>query len=178
MKPSLRTHWIHVRNQIQTARRKQAETQLFKELKLLTKGTYTVLSFTSFRSEISMTAFNEYLAYNDRLCLPKMHENQLQLYKVQSIHSHCVPNVWGILEPAPALCERVSEEEILVALVPGLSFDSNKHRLGYGKGYYDRLLSSLKASARTYGIGFKEQYSEIPLPTEAHDISLDHLLLF
>lgn len=178
MKQTLRTYWIQIRSQIKPYRRHQAELNLFEGLKTLTKDSRAVLSFFSFRNEISMDRLNDYLADNNQLCLPKVHEEQLQLYRVRSPRAQCKLNVWGILEPDPAQCETIANSEISTVLVPGLAFDSQLHRLGYGKGYYDRLLSQLNRSTNIFGVGFKEQFSENLLPVEAHDRALHRLLLF
>lgn len=178
MKRALRDHWISIRSQIQKSRREETQSKLFKELTQQTENFRSVLSFFSFRNEISMDEFNDYLAKNGKLCLPKIHEEHLDLYRVEEVDHQCVPNAWGIVEPDPALCEKIVEDEIFLAFIPGIAFDSQYHRLGYGKGFYDRLLARLNDSTLTYGIGFKEQYSQTLLPIEAHDISLNRLLLF
>ncbi len=60
-------------------------------------------------------------------------------------------------------------------LVPGLAFSENGHRLGYGSGYYDRLL--VGRSIETWGIGFVEQL--VPsLPLDPWDQGLTRLYLF
>lgn len=48
---------------------------------------------------------------------------------------------FGVMEPIPERCERVSDESHGFCLVPGFSFDVQGFRLGYGGGYYDRFLS-------------------------------------
>ncbi len=176
MKQGLRDHWIQVRSHIPRDRREEAEQRLYSELKSLTENHVAVLSFFSFRNEISMHKLNEDLATNSKLLLPKVHEKQLQLYKVVDPKAQCVPNVWGVLEPDPAQCERMDEAAFSLVFVPGLAFDQERHRLGYGKGYYDRLLENVVA--QKVGIGFKEQLSPTPLPIDPHDISLDQILLF
>lgn len=67
--------------------------------------------------------------------------------------------------------------QIFCILVPGLGFDSNLMRIGYGKGYYDRLLILAKTQLK-WGIGFKEQMLEENLPCEPHDQKLDTLYVF
>jgi 5-formyltetrahydrofolate cyclo-ligase len=62
-------------------------------------------------------------------------------------------------------------------IVPLLGFDRERHRLGYGGGFYDRFLHSLQTNAKQkphfVGIGFWCQFVEQGLLAEAHDIRLD-----
>lgn len=62
---------------------------------------------------------------------------------------------WGVPEPAPELAPRTLDAATLV-LVPGLAFDRQGHRLGMGKGYYDRALATLALPVR-FGFAFEFQ---------------------
>lgn len=63
-----------------------------------------------------------------------------------------------------------------VVLVPGVAFDAQKNRLGFGKGYYDRFLAQCcSSSVCCIGLGFEYQIVS-DVPVEKHDISLDYLL--
>ena len=75
----------------------------------------------------------------------------------------------GILEPAAA--EIVSPKEVEVWLVPGLAFTRNGKRLGYGGGWYDRLLADAPKDAVKLGIAHVFQVVD-DLPSEPHDILL------
>lgn len=66
-----------------------------------------------------------------------------------------------------------SVEEIEVIVVPGVAFDRKGHRLGRGKGFYDRLLASAKATK--IGIGYEFQLVD-ELPSESHDIPMDIII--
>lgn len=67
-------------------------------------------------------------------------------------------------------------EEIDVVLTPGLAFDPTcGHRMGRGKGYYDRLFSSEKFRARKIGIAFEMQCLT-GIPMDSHDIPVDELV--
>lgn len=68
------------------------------------------------------------------------------------------------------------KNEIALILVPGLGFTASNYRIGYGKGYYDRLLASLP-HCPSFGLGFKEQLVE-SLPIESTDYPVSHLYLF
>ncbi len=72
----------------------------------------------------------------------------------------------GIKEPEG---ETVSPEKIDIVIVPGVAFDKKGHRLGYGKGYYDRFLS--KTKAKKIGLAYDFQIVE-ELPAEEHDVPL------
>jgi 5-formyltetrahydrofolate cyclo-ligase len=77
---------------------------------------------------------------------------------------------FGALEPSGNNPVPVNQLDLIV--VPGLGFDARGRRLGRGKGFYDRLLST--ASGVKCGICFDEQLlAEIPV--EPHDVLLDFL---
>jgi len=65
-------------------------------------------------------------------------------------------------------------EELDLALIPGIGFDTRGRRLGYGKGYYDRLLEG--RTVPTLGIGFDFQIQKSALPESKSDVVLDALL--
>lgn len=61
-----------------------------------------------------------------------------------------------------------------LAIIPGMAFDSEGHRLGRGKGYYDRLLPRLTLAYRL-GICFPFQLQE-EVPHEEHDVRMDEVI--
>ena len=79
-------------------------------------------------------------------------------------------NSYGILEPIGGVI--VDLLSIQVAFVPLLAFDSKGHRLGYGKGFYDRFLASCSQSIYKIGLSF---FNPLPRPLSIHkrDIPLD-----
>ena len=80
----------------------------------------------------------------------------------------------GILEPAEA--EIVSPKEVGVWLVPGLALTRNGKRLGYGGGWYDRLLAEASKDAVKLGIAHAFQVVD-DLPSEPHDILLSKVVV-
>lgn len=134
-----------------------------------------VLSYSSFGSEFDMQAINQQLAKEGRLTLPRMEKDHLIAYLVGNLHD-CIKNKWGIHEPDPKKCLLADELKIDAVLVPAICFDSTHHRLGYGKGFYDKLLPQLKR-AQTIGIGYLEQLWTGPLPRGPLDHPLDEILL-
>jgi 5-formyltetrahydrofolate cyclo-ligase len=63
-------------------------------------------------------------------------------------------------------------DEIDLILVPGLAFSQDRHRLGRGGGFFDKLLSGPAKNAFKLGICFSFQMLE-QIPTETHDVVMD-----
>ena len=170
-KASLRTRYLKIRGAISSARRKEAAQGL---LDLLEPERGTILSFSSVGSEIDCSWLNELLAKRKQLVLPRCDGNQLQLHSVSDL-AHLKVGSYGLLEPNPAHCPEVKLSLIDLILVPGIVFDAEGYRIGYGKGFYDRLLAD--ASAKTVGIGFLEQKIDGTLPRDSWDVPVQTLLL-
>ena len=81
-----------------------------------------------------------------------------------------VPGAMKIPEPVPA-ASRVAPTSIDFFVVPGLAFDAAHRRLGYGKGFYDRVLAAAPAAAKV-GVAFDLQLVD-EVPATAADVTLD-----
>ena len=79
---------------------------------------------------------------------------------------------WGI--PVPQESVRVTSTKIQVVFVPLLAYDKSGHRLGFGKGFYDRFLASLDQPVLKLGLSFFAPEERIPV--EPHDIPLDYCI--
>lgn len=67
----------------------------------------------------------------------------------------------------------ISLENPDLTLVPGLTFDKSKNRIGYGGGYYDKFL----ANSKTTSLGlFMSPFESLEIPTEEYDMDLDYIL--
>jgi 5-formyltetrahydrofolate cyclo-ligase len=86
--------------------------------------------------------------------------------------SDLVAGKFGIREPRES-CPIIPLNRLDFVLVPGVAFDLNGHRLGRGKGYYDRLLADTAGS--TCGVAFDQQIVS-QVPSESHDVRLSCIL--
>ena len=94
-------------------------------------------------------------------------ELELRIYEGESSLS-C--GAFGIMEPTGPRFAEEHYPDIQLALIPGMAFDRAGHRLGRGKGYYDRLLPKLTA-ARLQGVCFPFQL--LPsVPSDVHDVAV------
>ncbi len=81
---------------------------------------------------------------------------------------------YGILEPTGSLFPSPRYPQISLAIIPGVAFDKDGHRLGRGKGYYDRLLPRLTGACKV-GICWHFQLLD-HIPTEDHDITMNRIV--
>ena len=80
----------------------------------------------------------------------------------------------GIREPQERV--PVSPVEVDAFILPGLAFDLQGGRLGYGAGIYDTILSQARKSAPKIALCYDWQVLEEPLPLEPHDVRMDYLV--
>lgn len=87
------------------------------------------------------------------------------------------PGYRGIPEPGLQLSASavLSPGDLEVAVVPGLVFDLNGHRLGYGGGFYDRFLAVDAPRALRVGLAYSGQVVE-QIAAQSHDVPMDMLI--
>ena len=85
------------------------------------------------------------------------------------------PGSYGILEPRPELVRLFDLNRLDLVLVPGIAFDRRGHRLGRGKGYYDRFLKTLPPHVKCFGLAFDFQIVQ-SVPTDEFDMSVDRII--
>lgn len=106
---------------------------------------------------------------NIRMVVPKVEPvNKLGHYFL-SRSTKLVPNVWGIPEPVDGMAADI--EDIDLVIVPMVIFDKQGHRIGYGKGYYDRFLAACSATTRKVGLCYFDPVEAIAI--EPTDIPMD-----
>ncbi|GAA4433520.1 5-formyltetrahydrofolate cyclo-ligase [Bremerella cremea] len=106
-------------------------------------------------------------------CLPG---NELGLFRLEDL-GELERGAFGIREPREELRANrlVGPQDISLALIPGVAFDHTGNRIGYGKGYFDRLLMQLPDDCRQIGLAFDCQlFAEIPV--ETHDIPMHQII--
>ena len=134
------------------------------------RAAHTVLLFYSFGSEVETSAMADRVhAEGKRLLLPYLEEERMEAGEVLP-EDELIPSTYGPREPARRVA--VDPAEVDVVIAPGLAFDREGYRLGYGGGHYDRYLHRMGSGAVRIGIGFAGQVVE-RVPREAGDERLD-----
>ena len=136
-----------------------------------------VLAYCGFGSELDTgQLLRAVLASGKTLWLPKVNRaaGRLNVYRVEQLDTQLRAGVWGIREPDPSVCEEGALDRVDLVLVPGVAFDRRGGRLGYGQGYYDRLLAGT-ANATVVAGAFEVQVVD-SVPRELHDIPMQRLV--
>jgi len=133
----------------------------------------TVLLYHSLPDEVFTHVLLEKYREAKRILLPVVDGERLRLRAYRGAE-HIAAGSYSIGEPEGEDFLRYGEIEL--AVVPGMAFDADGHRVGRGKGYYDRLLASPALSA-LYKIGICFPFQLFPqVPAEAFDVSMDEVI--
>ena len=133
-----------------------------------------VLAYASFGSELATDEFLRRVLDDGKvLLLPWVGRGGLGLYEVRDVVRDLAPGTWGIREPVPNRCPNADPASVGFALVPGLAFDRSGRRLGYGGGFYDRLLSGGLTGGTPLVSGAFEVQMVDEVPVDPHDELVD-----
>ncbi len=180
VKASLRRRYIEVRDGLFAAGSEAFSAAIIARLRSLPeyRAARSVLATLSIGKEWDTRPFAEgVLADGKMLVLPRVVKKprSLELYAVADLARDLVPGVWGIEEPDPARCRRVEFRDVDFALVPALAVDREGFRLGYGAGYFDRLLSG-SPPGQFRVVALPAPLVVEGLPREAHDVAVDAVM--
>jgi 5-formyltetrahydrofolate cyclo-ligase len=139
----------------------------------------TILGYLNFGAELDTEHWMaQALRDGKRVLLPRANKasKHLDLYRVQDLQLDVAPGSWGIREP---LIERCIKEEALgtidLILLPGVAFTRDGGRLGYGGGFYDRLLARMPHRPALVAAAFGLQVVE-DIPLEDTDRAVEWLV--
>lgn len=109
-----------------------------------------------------------------QVAVPKCHpQNKKLTFRILTEFSQLESVFYGLLEPVEALTTEVTPAEIDLLIVPGLAYNHQGYRIGFGGGYYDRFLQQYKGA--TASLAFHNQVIE-NMPVEVHDIPVSKII--
>ncbi len=153
LKRELRARMKTARASLSARERERADAAIRERLLSLDawRGARTVYSYLSFGFEVDTTGVVEAAWAEGKVvalprCVPG--ERRLEWFRVESLDG-LVRSPLGMLEPSrdEALMIPSAGDASSLAIVPGLAFDREGHRLGYGGGYYDVFLAGFRGSS-------------------------------
>jgi len=96
------------------------------------------------------------------IVLPAYSESKhsISLMKINDYEKDLIKTSSDILEPNTKTCKKIPINQIDIALIPGLAFDEKGGRIGFGEGFYNKLITKLPETTRKVAITFEEQVVE------------------
>lgn len=168
------------RLQHQTEEKEQKDKKILATLKRMSvfQHAHNILLYLPIHGEVDLSKLfqpqthGELAPMNKKFILPKVKdETTLHLYYVQSLDEVELGR-YKILEPKIHL-KQALPKDIDLAIIPGVAFAANGHRIGYGKGFYDRLLKKL--TCPKVGVAYDFQIVE-NIAGELHDTPMDMII--
>lgn len=184
LKSELRRQIREIKRQFTPEQLEELSLPILVRLRPLLAEARTVFAYYSLPDEVNThDLVDELVAKGIRVFLPKVTGPDTMTWLRYTSREDLTTGVFGIGEPdhgdgSPdqSLRERDQENRPhdLVALVPGVAFDAEGHRLGRGRGYYDRFLAS---RPDIYKIGVCFDFQKLPeVPVDAFDIPVDEVI--
>ncbi len=145
-KTELRSKYIKLRENLSADIKSELDRKIFERLTALPeyKNAESIFAFISKDIEVDTGAIiNDALRSGKRVAVPLCDPGTatIEFYYINS-YEDLKDGFYGLLEPNVEVCEKAESSDLMI--VPGLVFDRNGCRLGFGKGYYDRYISDYK----------------------------------
>lgn len=171
-KSKLRKKYIEIRKNIKNKEKRDIE--IFN--KIVTSEEYKksklILTYVSLKEEIDTIKLIQYSLKNEKqVSVPKCEGEIIDFYYINSIQE-LKEGTFGILEPDNN--NLVTNFENSICFVPGICFDKENNRIGYGKGYYDRFLKEYQGTK--IGITYRECICD-KIESNEHDVKLEKVIM-
>ena len=152
-------------------RRSEALGRLFLESEAY-QNAKTIYGYLPYNQEVrTVPMLEQALKDGKRVAVPKVYGDEMKFLYLDDLTA-VAKGYSGI--PEPIADEPVADDETALVLMPGLAFDPQGHRIGYGGGFYDKFLSA-EPNHPTLALCYAFQM--LPsLETEDHDIPVDYVL--
>lgn len=172
----LREHYKKMRGKMTPLYKKSLDIDIAS--RLLCSREYAdaslILTYVAKKDEVETRGIiHAVLANNKKVAVPRCEaEGKMSFYYISSLEE-LRESPKGIMEPDPETSQKVTDMSGALCIVPGLSFDPEGNRLGFGGGYYDRFLSSFQGI--TAGLCYGS-FIKWGIPSEDHDVPVKVLV--
>lgn len=155
MKNELRNKYLLIRKNI---KKKETKDQIIFN-KVITNerviNSSLILIYISTPYEVdTINLINYFLKLGKRVAVPKVAGKILEFYQITSINE-CQKGTFNILEPTN-LNNKITNFKDAISITPGVCFDKQNYRIGYGKGFYDRFYQT--HNIYSIGLCYQECY--------------------
>lgn len=130
----------------------------------------TLLIYISINSEVDTIKIINYFLNTKNIAVPKIIDNNMYFCYITNLND-LTPGKYNIPEPTNE--NIVTDFDNSICIVPGICYDKENYRIGYGKGYFDRFLS--KNKIKTIGLCYKECMIE-KIDNDKYDYKIDEVI--
>ena len=135
------------------------------------KESNSILTYVSLKDEVDTIKLVKYsLQEGTKIAVPKCKGQSIEFYYIKSLEELEEGN-FKILEPKTN--KKVSDFNNSICIIPGLAFDKQNNRIGYGRGFYDRFLENYKGIK--IGLAYKECICD-KIDADENDIKMDKVI--
>lgn len=135
-----------------------------------------ILGYAAFGTEVDIDSYlGARIAEGKGIFLPWVDSAQLRIARITDLEYELAPGFAGLREPHPDHRRPARPDRLDAAVVPGVAFDRRCARLGYGGGYFDKLLAEVAPSTIVVGVAYEVQLVDT-LPSEPHDRGVDVII--
>jgi 5-formyltetrahydrofolate cyclo-ligase len=174
LKKEIRKQVLSARDGMPPAERAKKSREIEERLFSLSEfqSSRVVMFFASFRSEVETERMiRRTLRAGKRVVLPKVKGAELGLFEIRDFDNDVSPGAWNIPEPRESAPVEIRDIDLII--LPGAAFDERGNRVGYGAGFYDKLLPGFQKS--TVALAFEVQMAP-RVPASAHDIPVQKII--
>ncbi|MDI6781315.1 MAG: 5-formyltetrahydrofolate cyclo-ligase [bacterium] len=182
MKKSLRTSILSIRNTLNPEERMKKSRLIAGKLFGLEEfhKSSSILFYVAARSEVQTEGMiKQAIKQGKRVFVPvaDIENKRLFVSELYDFDVELVKGAYGIMEPMRIYQRFVPLSEVEMVIVPGVAFDIKGYRIGYGGGYYDRMLESIPQRHKVclVGVCFECQLID-SIPVENHDMAVEIII--
>jgi 5-formyltetrahydrofolate cyclo-ligase len=182
-KEILRRDVLKIRNCIEDRERIEKSRKIFNTLAGMKefKNSVSVMCYVDFKGEvITRDIIDLCINLNKSLCVPVVSANEDgSRHIIASIlkdpETELYKGNFGIMEPKNEYIRLFEPEKIDLVIVPGVAFDEKRNRVGFGAGFYDRLLKNVRNDCFKIGVAYEFQVFR-DIPVNKYDIPMDLII--
>ena len=177
IKSDLRSHYLKLRSKFTSQQIDNFSIEIVNrclELNLWNKSIYHLFMASEQNKEIDTAILLSVLQGKDKqIVIPKILDDYELEHYLLADQTPLKRNHWGIPEPQSGI--KINSNQIDVVFVPLLIFDLQGHRIGYGKGYYDRFLAKCRKETIKVGLSYFDPIERIE-DIQSHDIPINFVI--
>ena len=180
MKQRIREEILGLRGEIPSSQKSEHSHSIFQKLIGLDffKTSQNIMAYVAFRNEVdTLPVIRHCLSESKRIIVPMTvpKTRELLLSELKDPERDLRPGTFGVPEPAPEFIRPFPAQDLDLILVPGVAFDEQGFRIGYGAGYYDRFFARLTRKIPSIGLAFELQIID-RVPAEPTDQPVDFII--